>query len=160
MAHRLLVRDLAQLATPAPSAVPARGSDLEAVDVLERAYVLCADGVIESVGRMRDLGPLGGDVEEIEVTVDGEAIASEPDTEVPAPTPPRKRTAKKAPTERAPSPSKGTAAAKKTAAKKSTAAKVAAKKVAAKKAPAKRAAAKESATAKKAPGTGRVRGES
>ena len=101
--------------------------------------------------------------------VDGEAIASEPDTEVPAPTAPRKRTAKKAPTERAPSPSKGTAAAKKTAAKKSTARrsapKVAATKVAAKKAPAKRAAAtkaaaKESATAKKAPGTGRVRGES
>ena len=74
MAHRLLVRDLAQLVTPAPSAVPARGNDLEAVDVLERAYVLCADGVIESVGRMRDLGPLGGDVEEI----DGRGLSAVP----------------------------------------------------------------------------------
>ncbi|HEY7397876.1 MAG TPA: imidazolonepropionase [Gaiellaceae bacterium] len=63
---RLLVRDLAQLATPNPRRVPARGTDLGAVDVVEEAYVLCADGAIESAGRMRDLPPLTGDVEEID----------------------------------------------------------------------------------------------
>jgi imidazolonepropionase len=72
--HRLLVRDLAQLATPAPAAVPARGAELDAVEVLEGAYVLCHDGVIESVGRMRDLGRLEGDVEEI----DGRGLSAIP----------------------------------------------------------------------------------
>ena len=63
---RLLVRDLAQLATLAGTAAPLRGEALGTVEVLERAYVLCADGRIEATGRMRDLRPLDGEVEEID----------------------------------------------------------------------------------------------
>jgi imidazolonepropionase len=62
----LLVRDLAQLATPGGTAAPLRGRALGEVDVLEDAYVLCADTSIEAVGRMRDLAPLDGDVEELD----------------------------------------------------------------------------------------------
>jgi imidazolonepropionase len=63
---RLLVRDLAQLATPAGREAPLRGGALGEVDVLEDAYVLCGGGAIESVGRMRDLPPLAGDVVEVD----------------------------------------------------------------------------------------------
>jgi imidazolonepropionase len=64
---RLLVRDLAQLATPAgPGAVPRRLGELAAVDVLEDAFVLCRDGRIELVGRARDLPRLDGDVDEVD----------------------------------------------------------------------------------------------
>jgi len=63
---RLLVRDLAQLATPAGTDAPLRGSDLGSVDVIEDAFVLCADGRIEAVGRMADLPPPDGDVEELD----------------------------------------------------------------------------------------------
>jgi imidazolonepropionase len=63
---RLLVRDLRQLATPAGDHAPLRGSELGDVDVLEDAYVLCRDGAIESVGRMRDLPPLDGEIEELD----------------------------------------------------------------------------------------------
>lgn len=61
-ARRLLIRDLAQLATPAGRAAPLRGAALGEVDVLEDAFVLCADDTIEAVGRMRDLPALDGDV--------------------------------------------------------------------------------------------------
>jgi imidazolonepropionase len=64
--RRLLIRDLAQLATPRGTAAPLRGSALGELDVLEDAYVLCRDGVVEVVGRMRDLQPLDGDVEELD----------------------------------------------------------------------------------------------
>ncbi|MGZ8717493.1 MAG: imidazolonepropionase [Gaiellaceae bacterium] len=63
---RLLIRDLAQLATAAAVAAPLRGASLGAVEVLEDAYVLCAGDTIEAVGRMRDLPPLDGDVAELE----------------------------------------------------------------------------------------------
>jgi imidazolonepropionase len=63
---RLLVRDLAQLATPAGRGAPLRRRELGAIDVLGDAYVLCEDGVIAAVGRMRDLEPLAGDVEELD----------------------------------------------------------------------------------------------
>ncbi|TMJ97767.1 MAG: imidazolonepropionase [Actinobacteria bacterium] len=63
---RLLVRDLAQVATPAGADAPLRGSALGDVRVVEDAYVLCLDGAIESVGRMRDLGRLGDDVAELD----------------------------------------------------------------------------------------------
>jgi imidazolonepropionase len=63
---RLLVRDLAQLVTPAGTDAPLRGEALGVVDVLEGAYALCADGRIVTTGRMRDLGPLAGDVEELD----------------------------------------------------------------------------------------------
>ena len=61
---RLLVRDLAQVVTPAGTQAPLRGGALRDVDVIEDAYVLARDGVFESIGRMRDLPPLDGDVEE------------------------------------------------------------------------------------------------
>jgi imidazolonepropionase len=61
----LLLRDLAQVATPA-AAAPARGFDLGRVEVLEDAYVLCDGESIAGVGRMRDLGPLAAEVEELD----------------------------------------------------------------------------------------------
>jgi imidazolonepropionase len=63
---RLLIRDLAQLATPAAGTAPLRGASLGAVEVLEDAYVLCAGDTIEAVGRMRDLPRLDGDVAELD----------------------------------------------------------------------------------------------
>ncbi len=63
---RLLIRDLAQLATPAAGPAPLRGASLGAVEVLEDAYLLCAGDTIESVGRMRNLRPLDGDVVELD----------------------------------------------------------------------------------------------
>jgi imidazolonepropionase len=61
----LLLRDLAQVATPAGRHAPLRGTELGAVDVIEDAYVLCDGEAIVDVGRMRDLGSLGGDVREL-----------------------------------------------------------------------------------------------
>jgi imidazolonepropionase len=71
---KLLVRDLAQLATPAGREAPLRGAAFGAVDVLEDAYVLCAGDSIEAVGRMRDLPALDGDV----VEVDGRGLCAIP----------------------------------------------------------------------------------
>jgi imidazolonepropionase len=62
----LLVRDIAQLATPAGRGAPLRGAELGEVDVLEDAYVLCESGRIAAVGRMRDLGPIDGEVAELD----------------------------------------------------------------------------------------------
>lgn len=63
---RLLIRDLAQVATPAGEGAPLRGRALREVTVLEEGFVLCCGGVIEAVGRMRDLAPLAGEVEELD----------------------------------------------------------------------------------------------
>jgi len=71
---RLLVRDLAQLVTPAGRGAPLRGSDLGRVDVIEDAYLLCRDGVVERAGRMRELGSLEGDPFE----VDGRGLCAIP----------------------------------------------------------------------------------
>jgi imidazolonepropionase len=71
---RLLVRDLAQLATPAGRAAPLRGAALREIDVTRDAYVLCEDGRIASAGRMADLGSLDRDVEE----VDGRGLSAIP----------------------------------------------------------------------------------
>jgi len=65
-ARRLLVRDLAQLATPAGADSPLRGRALGEVEVLEDAYVVCGGEVIESVGRMRNLGRIDGAFEELD----------------------------------------------------------------------------------------------
>jgi imidazolonepropionase len=63
---KLLLRDLAQVATPAGRDAPLRGAALGEVDVVEDAFVLCDGDAIEAVGRMRDLEPLGGEVREID----------------------------------------------------------------------------------------------
>jgi imidazolonepropionase len=73
-ARRLLVRDLAQLATPSGMAAPLRGPALGQIDVLEGAYILCNGESIEAVGRMRDLEALDGEVEE----VDGRGLCAIP----------------------------------------------------------------------------------
>src|SRR5205823_14056165 len=64
--RRLLIRDLAQVATPEGIGAPLRGESLRRVDVLEDAYVLCEDGRVAAVGRMRDLDPLESEVEELD----------------------------------------------------------------------------------------------
>ena len=71
---RLLVRDLAQLATPTGDEVPLRGQALGQVDVVEDAFVLCEDGRIAATGRMRELGRLGGEVAEL----DGRGLSAVP----------------------------------------------------------------------------------
>ena len=71
---RLLVRDLAQLATPAAGTTPRRGAELAAVEVVDDAFVLCAGDRIEAVGRMRDLPVLDGELEEL----DGRGLCAVP----------------------------------------------------------------------------------
>ncbi len=51
----LLIRDLAQVVSPAPGRGPLRGSALGDVCVVEDGYVLCEAGRILSVGTMREL---------------------------------------------------------------------------------------------------------
>jgi imidazolonepropionase len=62
----LLVRDLAQIVSPAGSDAPLRGLRLREVTVTADAYVLCADGQISEVGRMAEVPKLGDDVEELD----------------------------------------------------------------------------------------------
>jgi len=64
--RRLLIRDLTQLATPAGTSAPLRGLALAEIEVIADAFVLCKDGKIEAVGRMRDLARLDGDVDELD----------------------------------------------------------------------------------------------
>lgn len=72
--RRLLIRDLDQLVTPAGRAAPLRGRALGDLDRIDGAYVLCAGGTIEAVGRMGDLKPLAGEVEEL----DGRGLCAVP----------------------------------------------------------------------------------
>lgn len=69
----LLLRDLAQVATPTRPG-PLRGPLLGEVDVVDDAYVLARDGVIESLGPMRELPAPDGEVEEL----DGRGLAAIP----------------------------------------------------------------------------------
>jgi len=71
---RLLIRDLAQIATSPGGESPLRGAALGEVDVLEDAFVLCDGETIEAVGRMRDLPRLEGDV----VELDGRGLCAVP----------------------------------------------------------------------------------
>ena len=72
--RRLLIRDLAQVATPAAGDSPLRGAALGRVDVVENAFVLVAGDRVEAVGPMRALGALDGDVEEL----DGRGLSAIP----------------------------------------------------------------------------------
>jgi imidazolonepropionase len=71
---RLLVRDLAQLATPAGRDAPLRGPALGEIELIEDAYVLCSGETVEAVGRMRDLPAVAGEV----VEVDGRGLCAVP----------------------------------------------------------------------------------
>jgi imidazolonepropionase len=75
-ASRLLVRDLAQLATPAARGAPIRSRALRDVEVLEDAFVLCEGGRIAAAGSMRELArlELDGEVEEL----DGRGLCAVP----------------------------------------------------------------------------------
>jgi imidazolonepropionase len=66
--RRLLIRGLRQLATPRGTGAPLRGAALGDVEVLDDAYVLTRGATIEAVGRVHDLRPLDGDVEELDAT--------------------------------------------------------------------------------------------
>ena len=70
----LLIRDLAQVATPGGHGGPLRGDGLRDVQVVENAFVLCRDGEVEMVGPMGDLPPDLADVDEI----DGRGLAAIP----------------------------------------------------------------------------------
>jgi imidazolonepropionase len=72
--QRLLIRDLAQVASPAGRSAPLRGADLARIEVVDDAYVLCDDGRVTAVGRMRDLAALPGEVEEM----DGRGLSAVP----------------------------------------------------------------------------------
>jgi imidazolonepropionase len=63
---RLLVRNLSQVASPAGSEAPLRCAALGDIVVTEDAFVLCEDGRISEVGRMRDLLPPAGEVAEFD----------------------------------------------------------------------------------------------
>jgi imidazolonepropionase len=70
----LLIRDLAQVASPAGSGAPLRGSALREIEVTTDAYVLCEDGRIAATGSMRQLERIDGDVDEI----DGRGLSAIP----------------------------------------------------------------------------------
>jgi imidazolonepropionase len=64
----LLVRDLEQVVSPAGGEAPLRGPALGDVRVVERAYVLCIDGLVRAAGAMAELdrARLQGDLVEID----------------------------------------------------------------------------------------------
>jgi imidazolonepropionase len=70
----LLVRDLAQLVSPAGRAAPLRGRALGEVDVLDNAYLLAEEGRIVETGRMRELRPRRDELDE----VDGRGLCALP----------------------------------------------------------------------------------
>ena len=70
----LLIRDLGQIASPAPGAGPQRGPDLGELRVIEGGYVLCDQGRIASVGAMSDLGRLELPAEILDVDGRGKAV--------------------------------------------------------------------------------------
>jgi imidazolonepropionase len=72
---RLLIRDLAQVVSPAGARAPLRGpAEMSALDVVEDGYILCEQGRIAAVGSMAELGSIGGEVEEL----DGRGRAAAP----------------------------------------------------------------------------------
>jgi imidazolonepropionase len=63
---RLLVRGLAQVVSHPGRNAPPRRDALGRVEVIEDAYVLCDDGIVTGVGRLRDLPALPGDLVELD----------------------------------------------------------------------------------------------
>jgi imidazolonepropionase len=62
----LLLRDLAQVVSPAGDGAPLRGARLRELHVVEHAYVICEDGRIVGVGPMSELRPPRDDVREVD----------------------------------------------------------------------------------------------
>ena len=63
---KLLIRDLAQIVSPAGTDAPLRGvAGMSVLDTQENGYVLCEDGRVSAVGRMDELRQLDGDVLEL-----------------------------------------------------------------------------------------------
>jgi imidazolonepropionase len=75
-AGRLLIRDLAQLVSPAGRGAPLRGAALGELDVVEDAYVLVEHGCVAAVGPMHELGSLG--VGDDVVELDGRGLSAVP----------------------------------------------------------------------------------
>jgi imidazolonepropionase len=71
--ERLLIRDLAQLVTPAGADALLRGNALGKVEVTEGAFLLCEEGMVKQSGAMRDLR-VDGDV----VELDGRGLSAIP----------------------------------------------------------------------------------
>jgi imidazolonepropionase len=72
---KLLIRDLAQIVSPAGTHAPLRGvAGMSALDTQENGYVLCEDGRVSAVGRMDELRRLDGDVLEL----DGRGLSAVP----------------------------------------------------------------------------------
>jgi imidazolonepropionase len=72
---KLLIRDLAQIVSPAGTHAPLRGAEaMSALDTQENGYVLCEDGRVSAVGRMDELRQLDGDV----VELDGRGLSAVP----------------------------------------------------------------------------------
>jgi imidazolonepropionase len=62
---KLLIRDLAQVVTPAGARAPLRGADFGQLHIVQDAFVLCEEGRVTALGPMRELEPLDG-VEELD----------------------------------------------------------------------------------------------
>jgi imidazolonepropionase len=72
---KLLIRDLAQIVSPAGTDAPLRGvADMSALYTQENGYVLCEGGRVSAVGRMDELRQLDGDVLEL----DGRGLSAVP----------------------------------------------------------------------------------
>jgi imidazolonepropionase len=71
---KLLIRDLAQVVSPAGRDAPLRGSALGQVERIDDAYVLCDGATIEGVGAMTALGATADDV----VELDGRGLCAVP----------------------------------------------------------------------------------
>jgi imidazolonepropionase len=76
---RLLIRDLRQVVSPAGGGAPLRGAQLRELEVIERAFIFCDDGVIAAMGSMAELPALDGDVLDGDVTeLDGRGLCAIP----------------------------------------------------------------------------------
>jgi imidazolonepropionase len=71
---KLLISDLRQVVSPAGTGAPLRGQALADLDWIDDGFVLCDGAVVEAVGRMTDLGPVAGDV----VELDGRGLCAIP----------------------------------------------------------------------------------
>jgi imidazolonepropionase len=66
VAGDLLIRDLAQVVSPAGTAAPLRGAGMRELDIVENAFVLVREGRVEAVGAMTDLPREADRVDELD----------------------------------------------------------------------------------------------